>query len=33
MYFNNIQIMNYVVIGIIGLIIGKFTAWCNIIKL
>lgn len=30
MYFNNIQIMNYVVIGIIGLIIGKFTAWCNI---
>lgn len=30
MYFNNIQIMNYVVIGIIGLIVGKFTAWCNI---
>ena len=30
MYFNNIQIMNYVVIGIIGLIVGKFTACCNI---
>ena len=30
MYFNNIQILNYVFIGIIGLIVGKFTCWCNI---
>lgn len=30
MYFNNIQILNYVVIGIIGLFVGKFIAWCNI---
>lgn len=30
MYFNNIQILNYVIIGIIGLIVGKFACWCNI---
>ena len=30
MYFNNIQILYYVVIGIIGLFVGKFIAWCNI---
>ncbi len=30
MYFNNIQILNYVILGIIGLFVGKFTAWCNI---
>ena len=30
MYFNNIQILNYVVIGIISLFVGKIIAWCNI---
>ena len=30
MYFNNIQILNYVIIGMIGLIVGKFTCWCNV---
>lgn len=30
MYFNNIHILKYVVIAIIGLMIGKFVAWCNI---
>ena len=30
MYFNNIHILYYVLIGFIGLIIGKFIAWCNI---
>lgn len=30
MYFNNVHILYYVVIAIIGLIVGKFVAWCNI---
>lgn len=30
MYFNNVSIINYVIIGIIGLIVGKIVAWCNI---
>ena len=30
MYFNYIHILYYVLIGFIGLIIGKFIAWCNI---
>lgn len=29
MYFNNVHILIYVAIFIIGLIIGKFIAWCN----
>lgn len=29
MYFNNVVILDYVVIGLIGLIVGKFVAWCN----
>lgn len=29
MYFNNVFIGYYVVIAFIGLIIGKFVAWCN----
>lgn len=30
MYFNNLHILYYVVIALIGLIVGKFVAWCNI---
>lgn len=30
MYFNNVHILIYVSIFIVGLIIGKFVAWCNI---
>ena len=30
MYFNYIHILYYVAIGFIGLIVGKFIAWCNI---
>lgn len=30
MYFNNVHILYYVVIFVIGLIIGKIVAWCNI---
>lgn len=29
MYFNNVHILNFVVIALIGLIVGKFIAWCN----
>ena len=29
MYFNNVHILVYGLIGIIGLIVGKFCAWCN----
>lgn len=29
MYFNNVHILIYVAIFILGLFIGKFTAWCN----
>ncbi len=30
MYFNNVHILIYVAIFILGLFIGKFCAWCNI---
>lgn len=30
MYFNNVHILIYVAIFILGLIVGKFIAWCNI---
>ena len=30
MYFNNVHILNFVLIAAIGLIVGKFIAWCNI---
>lgn len=29
MYFNNVHILYYVAIGIIGLFIGQFMDWCN----
>ena len=29
MYFNNVHILIYLVIAIIGLFIGKFIVWCN----
>jgi leader peptidase (prepilin peptidase)/N-methyltransferase len=29
MYFNNVHILIYVAIALIGLIVGKFIAWCN----
>jgi hypothetical protein len=30
MFFNNVHILVYLGIGIIGLIVGKFCAWCNV---
>ncbi len=30
MYFNNVHILNYAIIVVIGLLVGKFTAWCNV---
>lgn len=30
MYFNNVSIIYYLIIGLIGLVVGKFTAWANI---
>lgn len=30
MYFNDVHILIYVVIFILGLFVGKFCAWCNI---
>lgn len=30
MYFNNVHILIYVALFIIGLLVGKFIAWCNI---
>ena len=30
MYFNNVHILGFVAIAILGLFIGKFIAWCNI---
>lgn len=30
MYINDINIMFYVLIGILGLFVGQFTDWCNI---
>ena len=29
MYFNNVHILVYGLIGLIGLIVGRFCAWCN----
>lgn len=29
MYFNNVHILYYVAIGIIGLLMGQFIDWCN----
>lgn len=29
MYFNNVHILFFVAISIIGMIVGKFLAWCN----
>ncbi len=29
MYINNIHILNYVLVGILGLFIGQFVDWCN----
>ena len=30
MYINDINIMYYVLVGIIGLFVGQFVDWCNI---
>lgn len=30
MYFSNVHIMIYVIFAIIGFIVGKFVAWCNL---
>lgn len=30
MYYNNVGIHIYAIIALIGLIVGKFVAWCNI---
>ena len=30
MFFNNVHILVYLGIGIIGLLVGKFLAWCNV---
>ena len=30
MYFNNVSIIYYLIIGLIGLILGKFVAFCNV---
>ena len=30
MYFNDVFIGYYVLVAFIGLIVGKFVAWCNI---
>jgi len=30
MYFNNVHILIYMIVAILGLVIGKFIAWCNI---
>ena len=30
MYFNNIHIIFYLIIAIIGFVVGKFVAWCNL---
>ena len=29
MYFSNVHILGFVAIALLGLIVGKFTAWCN----
>ena len=30
MYFNNVHIMIYVVLGIVACFVGRFVAWCNL---
>lgn len=30
MYFNDVSILIYLIVAFIGLIVGKFCAWCNI---
>ena len=30
MYINNINIIYYIIVGILGLIVGQFVDWCNI---
>ena len=30
MYINDIHIMYYILVGIIGLFVGQFVDWCNI---
>ncbi len=30
MYFNDVHIIAYIVVMIIGFIVGKFVAWCNV---
>ena len=30
MYFNNVHIICYLIITIIGFVVGKFVAWCNL---
>ncbi len=30
MYFNNISIIYYLILGLLGLVIGKFVAWTNV---
>lgn len=30
MYFNNLHILYYVGIAIIGMLVGKFASWCNV---
>ena len=29
MYFNDVHIILYLIIAVIGFIVGKFIAWCN----
>lgn len=29
MYFNNVHILYYVILGIVGLLMGQFIDWCN----
>ena len=30
MYFNNVHILMYVFIALVGIIVGRITGWCNI---
>ena len=30
MYINEIHILSYVIVGIIGLFVGQFVDWCNV---
>jgi len=30
MYFNNVHILNFVIAALLGLVVGKFIAWCNL---